>query len=278
MIYDIHGTPLDAETTKGRFRSLIDYKYGREPITGAFYTVLNIPQTNLVGEKQYPFVLWPNYPNGGIESALDLNKRENYLVAINAGRFSSPFGPGVSVTGAPQGTVIQNSQVLRQGTESESWAANYTLTIDSDGKMGYAAVTDDAATLVTNGVVSAVSGFIPLLSNYVNIDEIIPDLRWMGEDGEVDSQRQVIGQYYNGDYAILTTEGRGYQGGGFFTTKQVQTMCRSLGFRDAFLLDGGGSAETVVGDRQLNVIYDDTYGRKVPTYIVFNGTTTFPDT
>lgn len=269
MIYDINGVEIfDADSQTNRFKDLITWEYKRDDITDAFYTLLKIPQTNFIGEKQYPFVLWSAYPNRGTEATLQLNLRKNYLVAINAGKFT------VS-TGIPEGTVIQNGRVLRQGSSSESALGNYTLTIDSTGRLSYAEVTDNAETLIANGIVSAVSGFIPLISNYEDANIFIPDSRWLGEDGEGDAEHQVIGQYYNGDYAILTTEGRGFQGGGYFTVQQLITKCKELGFRDAFMLDGGGSTETVVGDRQLNVIYEGTYGRIVPTYIVFNGTTVF---
>ncbi len=54
-----------------------------------------------------------------------------------------------------------------------------------------------------------------------------------------------------------------------------QALCKKLGLKDVFMPDGGGSIETVVGSRQLNLFYDNALGRVVPTYIVFNGTTTF---
>ena len=48
-----------------------------------------------------------------------------------------------------------------------------------------------------------------------------------------------------------------------------------MGLKFAFALDGGGSTETVIGETQINTIYEGTYGRKVPTYIIFNGTGIF---
>lgn len=277
MIYDINANPLVADSAKDRFREMLKVTYDRDETSGAFYTLINIPQVNMKGEKQYPFVIWPNYPNGGTESAYTINQRKNYEVIINSGRYSSPYGAGVTLTGIPKGTVIENGIVLQQGDSNNSNPTmDWVLTISNTGELGYARYNDSAQTLVSNGIVSAVSGFIPILSNYTNIDDIeSEDIDYI--DTTADTQHQVVGQYGNGDYAVLTTEGRSYQGGGYMTMRQLQSFCKSVGMKFAFSLDGGGSTETVVGKRQLNPFYDNTYGRNNPTFIVFNGSTQFAD-
>lgn len=278
-IYDYQGNEVfQSETPADRFSRLIDFNYRRDETTGAFYTVLTVPMTNDAGEKQYPFVIWPNYPNGGVQSTLEMNLVKKYLVAVNAGMFAEPYGSGVTLTGLPLGTVIQNSAVLQQGASGNYWPSlDMVLTIDSNGRLGYADPLDSATELVSRGIVSASTGFIPIISGYENIEDVVENTpAWLSYlDREDDSQRQIIGQYENGDYAIITTEGRTYQGGGWFTVRQAQVLCKRLGLKDAFMLDGGGSTETVVGSRQLNPFYDNTLGRVVPTYIVFNGTTTY---
>lgn len=267
--YEINGSKVIIDSATS---SLINYEYRRDAQTGTFYTIVNIKQTDGKGNKQYPFVYWPNYPNGGIESTLQMNRRKKFLVAINAGRFEAPYGAGVTLTGLPSGTVIQNGVVLQQGT-GDATAVNRVLTINNQGKLGYTLLSDSATDLVSDGIVSAVSGFIPILKDYQYIEDADPTITYIGN--EADSQRQIIGQYYNGDYIILSCEGRNNQGTGYFTVRQLQDLCKSFGVRDAFLLDGGGSMETVVEDIQLNPIYDNELGRVVPTYIVFNGTASF---
>jgi exopolysaccharide biosynthesis protein len=114
------------------------------------------------------------------------------------------------------------------------------------------------------------------VSDYLNIDDIeTEDIGYMERTD--DSRRQILGQYDNGDYAIITAEGRGYQSSSstWFTLKQIQTLCKELGLKFAFALDGGGSAETVSRNKQYNPFYDNIYGRVNPTFIVFNGTTSF---
>lgn len=43
----------------------------------------------------------------------------------------------------------------------------------------------------------------------------------------------------------------------------------SKGVKFAYSLDGGGSAETVIGNRQINPIYENAEGRPVPTVLYF---------
>lgn len=270
-VYDIDGNPIVKYSEIG---NSIKYSYQRDETTGAFYSLLLVPQTTPNGSKQYPFTIWPNYPNGGIESALQMNRRLKYLVAINGAGFKSPYGEGVTVSGKPMGIIIQNGVVLQNEIRTD---VGRTLTIDGDGKLGYAAYDVDGDTLVGMGIVSTANGYCPLVDDYVAIDSKEPDLATFitSSTGTSDAQRQCICQYGNGDYLIITSEGRGNQGSGFLTFKQMQTLCLKQGVRFAYMLDGGGSTETVVGDKQLNMIYENEYGRVMPTFIVFNGTTEF---
>lgn len=268
---NVHGKEIRAD---------ISLAYKRDENNGCFYSIIIIPQTRMDGTRQYPFVKWPNYPNGGNKSAWEFNRDEDYkyYVVINGGTFRNPWGPGVTLSGLPTGTVIENGVVLSRGTESSDteWVRNNSmvLTINDDGELGYASFLTSADVLVSNGVVSAVTGFIPIVTNFQNADDVIEDEMPYMERAD-DGQRQVLGQFGNGDYAIITSAGRGDQGGNWFTVRQMQTLCKNLGLKEAFMLDGGGSTETVLGHKQINTIYDNEYGRVMPTFIVFNGTDEF---
>lgn len=273
-LYDYDGKPLN------NLRDGIRYEYRRDDETHAFYTALYVPQTDQYGNKQYPFTIWPNYPNGGIESTLEMNRRLKFLVAINGCGIASPYGEGVAVSGGPLGTVLQNGVVLREYTSTDFSSVNRTLTVDANGTLSYEALSVTGAQLAAQGIVSTASGYFPIVKDYGDIDEYEPDIAEKMQDAScnTDAQRQALCQYENGDYLIITTEGREGRGGGFFTFKQVQRLCKQYGVKFAYMLDGGGSAQTVVGDKQLDHIYENTYGRVMPTYIVFNGTAQFKAT
>ena len=280
-IYDYQGAEIGSLLNGENLESdWYDVIYRRDTATGCYYSLMTIFQKLPNGSKQYPFVKWPNYPNGGTKSAFEMNRDSNYRynIVINSGTFQEPYGAGVTLTGVPCGTVIQNGVVLRQGSSDSDteWVRTHQLvmTISNSGEMGYAAFDADASQLVTNGVISAVTGFVPIVLNFTRAESVDPTIPYIS-GRTVDVQAQILGQYGNGDYAIITTAGRGDQGGGYFTAAQLQDLCISVGLKYAFLLDGGGSTETVIGRKQINTIYDDTYGRKVPTYIVFNGSTNY---
>ena len=270
MLYDVYGTPT--EPKYNGFEHAINYTFQREPEYNIFYTVIRIPQKIPNGNKQYPFVYYPNYPNGRAESAYELNQRKNFLAVFNAGPFNTS-------NGLPSGTIIQNSQDLSVN-EAPAGAWERILTIDNNGVLGYAALNTSASTLINNGVVSACTGFFPLIVDFKNVEDVDNTIAVNTSREEI-AQRIAICQYDDGDYAIIATESRGYRSGSGNTSetlsfKEFQQLIKKHGVKFAFALDGGGSMEMVVGKRQLNPFYDNTYGRKVPTYIVFNGTTEFP--
>lgn len=272
MGYDLNGKPIEPHG----FGHLIKYTFYRDSITGALYSTLYVPQTNEYGEKQYPFVIWPNYPNGGNESALEMNKRLKFLCATNGSGCLDPWGEGVKVTGLPYGPIIQNNVLLQDVGEHPA----QLITIDQNGNLGCQNPSVPPSQLVEMGIVSAFGGWAPMLIDYQDAETVDSSYSYLFNQTRTptlftDAQRQAVCQYGNGDYLIITSEGRNHCGGGFFTILDMRRICKQHGVKFAYMLDGGGSAETVVGDKQINTIYENQYGRRISTFMVFNGTTTF---
>lgn len=274
--YSKDGTQVNLRTG---FKDLISYECKRDSTTGACYYVVKIPQTDENGNKQYPFTTWPNCPNGGIESTLQMNRKRKFLVAQNGGGCYLPYD--TAPTGLPIGPVIENGVVLwdpfKNWTPDPIEVPGRIMTIDGNGTLDYVGTDVTAEEMVANGIVSCNYGFYPLIYNYRNFDEIDEGVAndMNSAAASQDAQRKAFCQYENGDYLIIASEGRGNRGGGFFTIKHMQTVCRQYGVKFAWLTDGGGSVEVVIGDKQINNIYVGTYGRPIPTFIVFNGTTQF---
>jgi exopolysaccharide biosynthesis protein len=150
------------------------------------------------------------------------------------------------------------------------------LTIDSNGDLGYLSYTDTAGkaqSLIANGIVSAVCGFFPLIDNYEKCT--IPDVAGTDVPGWANAQRQIVGQYENGDYCIITGEGRDFASSVGFSIERAQDICKRLGLRFAYNCDGGGSTQTVLGTKNINHVYETPTGRKVKSYIVFNGSSQY---
>ena len=240
----------------------VDYRFDAE--TGSYFTVVRVHKLKIDGTYQYAHLFAP-YGNGkGRWSTLTMNRQFGFAVAINAGIFD--VTQGSATIGCPRGTLVVNGEVIQQ-QESEDTGRKYRfLVIDGNGDLGWREQTVTGAEMVAQGIVDAVAGWEPIVDNYVAIETRCG----IGST----AQRQIIGQFGNGDYAIVTSEGRNNMVSDGWTMEEAQSICIGLGLKFAYNLDGGGSTETVVGKKQINTIYEGSAGRVVPTYIVFNGKTT----
>lgn len=238
----------------------LDYQY--DSATNANYTVLRIYKLKTDGTEQYPFVYAPSGIGGWTESALDVANRCGWLLTINS---------GLGMSNKVDGQLVENGVVL-QNEPAIYHAGSRALIIDSNGDLSEASADADANDLVANGAVSVLCGFMAIIKDYVPV----PSSQWPNIAHFVqNAQRQIIGQFNNGDYCIVTCEGRNYDHSDGWTIAEAQTICQKIGLKFAYNLDGGGSTETVIGDKQINTIYENATGRKVPTFLVFNGTNVF---
>lgn len=259
-VYNINGQEIGG----GQFFDNITLDFGY--FRGAQYYLIRVARDKYDGGKQYPFVSAPNGSGGALYSCLGYSAVKPFPIIINAGLFNNGAGQGKD----PVGNVVEDGVSVANNTSS----VFPPLTIDGDGELGYAVPGTTNSELISNGIVSAVCGFGPIIIDYAKTNQAdysVPD-RW-----NEDSQRQVIGQFGNGDYGILTIEGRTFDNSTGLGLGDVQDLCQQYNFKFAYNLDGGGSTETVVGEKQLNIIYEGTTGRICPTFIVFNGTDEFGD-
>lgn len=258
MLYKIDGTVVNPLHLEETFMQGVDLNYYYDDNSDTFYSVLRVFKKKPDGSFQYPFVRQPT--STGTVSAYDLASIEGWCLTINGG--------------IGQGIVIENSTVIVD--ESAVYHAGaMPLTIDQNGDLGYES-TDTAgrgSSIVASGIVSAVCGFFPIIDNYVDFN--YPTVDHASGSSWEHAQRQIIGQFSNGDYCIITGEGRDNAHSTGFSMTDAQTVCKKLGLRFAYNLDGGGSTQTVLGLKNVNTVYEGTTGRKVESYIVFNGTDTY---
>jgi exopolysaccharide biosynthesis protein len=114
--------------------------------------------------------------------------------------------------------------------------------------------------MIDDDCVDAVMGFVPLIINHkkaTQVDEICPY-------GSYDKHpRQVIGQYDNHDYFVLTVLEPG------MTFEELRNLLYKLNVKIAYNLDGGSSTQTVFHKTALTPAYKEETGRKIPTVITF---------
>lgn len=251
-----------SEFAKFRDNSDVDYAYDAN--TGANYTVIRVYKDKLDGTKQYPFVRYNN-----MKSSLELAEEEGWFLVLTGGLYNPNSSNHV-----PDGVVIENGEIIQNDIHQIHYNS-YPLLIDANGNLSYAQPDETGEDILTghNNIVSAVGGWQPIIIDYQPVNQLSPLLGW-----SVNAQRNIIGQFGNGDYAIVTCEGRNFNNSEGWTMPEAISICRKIGLKFAYNLDGGGSVETVIGKKQLNLIYENEKGRKLSTFIVFNGKTSFNDT
>lgn len=258
-LYDISGKEL---TFQEAYDNNLSFDYSRLHDTN--YTMFRIFKKKIDGTSQYAFMRIITNESAR-KNAYELANTEGWNFIINGGAWEGP--------------AIQNSVVM---ADEAPWyqPGGTILTIDQNGDFGFKANVEagDAATLVQQGIVSAFYSFFPIIVNYENYDYPTNIPYTFGDHNWEIAPKQIVGQFENGDYFILTSEGRGIANSYGFTIPQAQTLCKSLGLKFAYNLDGGASAQTVFGKKNINYIYETPSGRPgrvLPGFIVFNGTNTF---
>lgn len=267
--YEADGDIIIPESDKTLAMASISVEYGRT--SGASYYFIRIPKYTIDGKRIAPKVAITSADGsvtGSKVSALTFAKRENTIFTINAGLFNTstmqPQGQtiinGVSVTNTPMtddmGTDISDDEC-------------YPLCINASGDLSapYERSIDTAA-MIADGVKYAVTAWGQFVENFAKADsskynEIVHAGNYI---------RQSIGQFQNGDYFVCTVDmsRNSVSNEAGMTYDTLADLLISKGVKFAYSLDGGGSCETVIGNRQINPIYEGTEGRAVPTVIYFD--------
>lgn len=258
----------DADAAKADLINSLTVEFGRSD--GASWQYVRVPCKTYEGRTVRPLVRLTS-ADGSLDgtkvSVPSYAKRENTGFVINAGLFNvqnnQPLGQtiidGVSIVNEPH----------PQGANGETISETecYPLCIDSNGVLSAPyPKTVDTATMIADGIVQATSGWVKIVEDYeIAADEIATEIVHPGP-----YVQQIIGQFFDGDYCVLSVANKGYTGSDPNDNGLTYTQCAQLlvdkGVKFAYALDGGGSAQTVVGLRQINPRYD---GRAAPSVIVF---------
>lgn len=246
----------------------IGVEYGR--VNGASYVFARIPKNTNEGLELRP-KLHLTSANGSIDgtkvSALAYAKAYNHIFTMNAGLFDTSTLQPVGQT-IIDGVSFVNTPMVDDMGSPISAEECYPLCIDASGNLSAPYTRDvDTADMIADGVIYAVTGWGKVVDNFKPCSDTV--------DNEIVHAetyiRQVIGQFQNGDYFVCTVDkSRGsVENEAGLTYADLAQLLVDKGVRFAYSLDGGGSAETVIGKRQLNPIYEGTVGRAVPTVITF---------
>lgn len=245
----------------------ISVEYGR--VNGASYVFVRIPKTLNDGSRLVPKVALTSRDgslSGAKRSTLNYARDRDTIFTLNAGLFNvktvEPVGQliidGVSLINTP---MTSDNGVPIHPDEC------YPLAIDGNGNLKTYPRNADTAAMIADGVKYAVTAWGKLVDNFkITTKDIDNEIVHPGK-----YIRQSIGQYQNGDYCVCSvdmTRGPVTNEAGL-SYEELAQLFVDRGVKFAYSLDGGGSAETVIGKRQLNPIYEGSAGRAVPTVITF---------
>ena len=248
--------------------SSINIEHGRA--YNASYVFVRIPKLTSCGTSLRPKVCLTSdsgTADGNVLSPLTYARKHKTIFAVNAGLFNTdtrlPEGQtiidGVSITNKP---MTDDMGYPISDTEC------YPLCIDANGDLSATySRSVDTADMIIDGVIHAVTGWGKIIDNFEACADTVENEIVHGGT----YIRQVIGQFQNGDYFVCTVDQtrNNVENEAGITYADLAELLISKGVKFAYSLDGGGSAATVIGDRQLSPIYEGTTGRAVPTVIVF---------
>lgn len=254
--------------------SSITVEQGR--VDGTSYTFVRIPRTSNGGKAIRPKLALTSVDGslrGTKRSALNFARdNDNTGFIVNGGLFNVAEMIPIGQTIIDGEVIISTPQSTDDNNEHRTETECYPLCFDANGNLSAPyrnRNTITTETMIADGVVNSLCGWVVLVDNYaVCTEEIATEI--------VHADRYVhncIGQYQNGDYCVLACDYHGYQNGienelGLTYTQLAQILV-DKGVKFAYAIDGGGSAELVLGKRQLNAIFEGTAGRAVPLVICF---------
>jgi Phosphodiester glycosidase len=199
-------------------------------------TISNLDSEGSIIELKRGFA--SDVPNDGTsETARSFANRHNATLTLNASVFDTN-------TFLPIGTDIFDGMII-----NENLTRNYyTLGIKADNTLVAYPPGTTAQSIIDDGCENALSSFIPLIENGASVSQTVLDMYGGGTERH---PRQVIAQFSNKDILIFTCEGRTQQNQGM-TSDDLVRILLAQGVNFAYMLDGGGSAQTVVRGSTIN--------------------------
>ncbi len=246
-----------------KYKKYVSYKEAFDENSKCKYILSKITKYTEDNKRIFPRVRTTSTDFKSSTSVKDFMNNDEFLFAINAGIFNTK-------TKEPECLLIKNKKVLIDQNETfehtnpidggDKRDELYILGINERGNLKVYDPNCSAQDIVDDDCVDAVMGFVPLIINHKKIntvDEICPY-------GSYDKHpRQIIGQYDNHDYFVLTVLEPG------MTFKETRDLLDKLNVKMAYNLDGGSSTQTVFHKTSLTPAYKEKTGRRIPTVITF---------
>lgn len=192
---------------------------------------------------------------GGSETTLKAVNRYGAVAGINAGGFADAGGKRY-----PLSTTVMNGKYLT-GFEP-TYKDLFFVGMNSSGKLIGSKFQQQADLDKLDPSFGA--SFVPILLKDGKKTTI--PLKW--QTSPLRAPRVAIGNYKDDQLLVLVVDGYNESGSSGATLEELQGRLSKLGVKDAYNLDGGGSASLVVNGRVINNPSDGSL-RPVPTHFLF---------
>jgi hypothetical protein len=251
------GDTLDKVVMESSYIDGIKTETLYDTTTKTQYYLVTIPYRDANGNINLPKRGFANdQPNvGTMELGRQFATRKNASVVINASIFDV-------TNNTLQGMQIQDGVTINT---LPTRVDRHILGITDDGTLKTYISTTSSATIIADGCRTALTSFLPLITNGVKVAQSIFDSY---EASTWAYRRQVLAQMPNKDYVILSCESDTLGNVGLNLDDCVRILL-AKGVQFAFMLDGGGSEQTIVRGTNIVSLKDDggKTERGVPDFI-----------
>lgn len=241
------------------YKDAVSIMHKRNTKVGTNYWTFIIPAKSFDGSTIKPIIAGTDdeSPLGGsgITNVTDYAATHDCLHVINGGIY-------LTDDNTADGILIIDGKILKDTGVEQFEKEQYVLGIDADGNFK-TYINKTAEEILADGSIYALTGFVPLIVGGVAVDDSVLSVC---PHYDIRHPRQIIGRLANGDYFTFACDGRTDGENGMTLQECIDTLTEDLNVVFAFCLDGGGSAQSVVGKKLVNRMLDN---RKVPNVIVF---------
>lgn len=193
----------------------------------------------IVPREYKPALCIANDTNNTVEKAVDIAKRNNATICINAGIFDM-------LSSETRGYTIVNGEVRNDSSFSNKSTTDY-IYMSEDGSLQLFPVDESLEELIALKPQWAVLGFHPIVNDGAYVAG--------GRDRNDYSPRTFIGQDFEGNYILGACSGRMINEVGL-SLNNIYRFVKAIGFEPRILynLDGGGSSVFIYKGVRLNAL------------------------
>lgn len=220
----------------------IEISYHRHEKSSTDYYLAKIPKFDKEN-KRIKIKHDGSYRELQLKTAREYSVRHHASVAINASTFST-------TTSSVVGTVIKDGEIIKEVNNLPEY--NYIFGYNDDNQFKSFKPNTPAQLIIDEGYDNAITSFIPLLENGVDVGTSLIATRDIFNEPH---PRTAIATDADGNVYFFVSEGRLIGQFGMYVSDVIEVL-KSHNMKWAHLMDGGGSSQLVHYQQNVNRVSD----------------------